>query len=109
MSRVRSTAAEMAFQHLAQTERVVRCEAERRECKSRLRILDAMAEELDDQLIYVAQFKKQWLDHRQQLEEERQRMSHDERNDRSSLEAEYVKEINRLIQLLHPTVVATRS
>ncbi|KEG14300.1 hypothetical protein DQ04_00531050 [Trypanosoma grayi] len=61
-----------ALQQQAKTEFIVRLEVQRRHAKGSLRVIDTMIREVDDQLLYVAQFKKEWLQHRKELEAARQ-------------------------------------
>ncbi|CAD2220280.1 hypothetical protein AGDE_04690 [Angomonas deanei] len=102
-SRAKQQAAEISFQHLIRTEKVVRLEAERREAKARLRLLDLMTEVLDDQLVYVAQFKKIWLLQRAQLEEERQDVLSLENEERVKIEKLYSSEANEIIRKYYPS------
>lgn len=62
----------ISLPQLLKAEEVVRYERERRESKQRLLLLDSFLSDLDEQLLYVAQFKKEWIRHREALEEERQ-------------------------------------
>jgi hypothetical protein len=105
-SRAKLQAAEVALQHFLKTERVVRLECERREAKARLKLIDAMTAELDDQLLYVAQFKKEWLLSRRAMEEARQAMMSEENTKRADVEAEYVRDVNRLLRHHHPASLA---
>ncbi|RNF26293.1 uncharacterized protein Tco025E_01442 [Trypanosoma conorhini] len=75
-----------ALQQQAKTERVVRLEVQRRHAKGSLRVLDSMIREVDDQLLYVAQFKKEWLQHRRELEAARQEILTEETAKRQQLE-----------------------
>eukprot|EP00796_Vickermania_ingenoplastis_P009131 gene9131-6418_t len=77
---------ELSLQQLEGAEKVVRIELERRECKKRLHLLDVMAREVDQQEVYVAQFKKEWLAHRQALERDRQKLVQTESSERERLE-----------------------
>lgn len=104
--RAKQQAAEVALQHFLKTERVVRLECERREAKARLKVIDAMTAELDDQLLYVAQFKKEWLLSRRAMEEARQAVLSEENETRAFVEEEYVREVNGLIRHHHPAALA---
>lgn len=104
--RAKHQAAEVALQHFLKTERVVRLECQRRESKARLKLVDAMAAELDDQLLYVAQFKKEWLLSRRAMENARQALLSEEKEERDYVEEEYVREVNRLLRHHHPSAVA---
>lgn len=106
MSRSKQKAAELATQHLFRTEQVVRLECERRESKARLKLLDTLTEELDDQLLYVAQFKKEWLEHRRDMEEARQMIVREEETHRAEVEEDYIANVNRIIRHYYPSVVA---
>ncbi|EPY29170.1 hypothetical protein STCU_03766 [Strigomonas culicis] len=101
MSRAKQQAAEISFQHLLKTENVVRIEAERREAKARLKLLDVLVEEIDDQLVFVTQFKKLWLQQRVALEDERQKVIDKEEEARQQMEELYVYELNEVLRLIH--------
>lgn len=87
---------EISLPQLLQAEEVVRFERERREAKQRLNLLDSFLSELDEQLLYVAQFKKEWLRHREALEEERQNVIEEERKAREGKERELLGLLHRL-------------
>ncbi|ESL09158.1 hypothetical protein TRSC58_03128 [Trypanosoma rangeli SC58] len=82
----RTNAGGNALQQQAKTERIVRLEVQRRHAKGSLRVLDTMIREVDDQLLYVAQFKKEWLQHRRELEAARQDVLAEEAARRQQLE-----------------------
>ncbi|KAG5511700.1 hypothetical protein JKF63_07298 [Porcisia hertigi] len=98
MFRAKQQAAETALLHFFKTENVVRLECERREAKMRLRLIDAMSDDLDDQLLYVAQFKKEWLQSRRVLEDARQAVVQEEASKREELESEYAKAIKKVLR-----------
>ncbi|AYU75891.1 hypothetical protein conserved [Leishmania donovani] len=103
MSRSRQQQAEeVALHHFFKTERVIRLECERREAKARLKLIDIMSGDLDDQLLCVAQFKKEWLQSRRVLEEARQAVVQEEASKRAYVEEEYVRAINKMIRHYHP-------
>ncbi|CAJ1005562.1 hypothetical protein Q4I28_000882 [Leishmania naiffi] len=102
MSRPKQRAAEVALHHFFKTERVVRLECERREAKARLRLIDTMSGDLDDQLLCVAQFKKEWLQSRRVLEEARQAILQEESSNRADVEDEYRRTTKRVIRHCHP-------
>lgn len=109
MSRAKQQAAEVALLHFFKTERVVRLECERRESKAHLKLIDNMSADLDDQLLYVAQFKKEWLQSRRVLEEARQALVQAEGAKRGDVEEEYVKALNKVIRHHHPLSARSRS
>ncbi|KAG5507947.1 hypothetical protein JIQ42_07241 [Leishmania sp. Namibia] len=102
MSRAKQQAAEVTLQHFFKTERVVRLECERREAKARLKLIDTMSDDLNDQLLCVAQFKKEWLQSRRVLEEAREAIVQEEGSTRAYVEEEYVKAINKVVRQYHP-------
>ncbi|KAG5487544.1 hypothetical protein LSCM1_07501 [Leishmania martiniquensis] len=102
MSRATPQAADVPLQHFIKTERVVRLECERREAKARLKLVDAMSDDLNDQLLCVAQFKKEWLQSRRLLEEARQAIVQEEASTRAYVEEEHVKAINKVVRHYHP-------
>ncbi|KAK7202101.1 hypothetical protein NESM_000279000 [Novymonas esmeraldas] len=108
MSRARQQAVEVAVLHFMKTERVVRVECERREAKARLKLIDVMSADLDDQLLYVAQFKKEWLQSRCALEEAREAIMQEEASRRAYVEEEYVRAINKVIRHHHPLSTRAR-
>lgn len=85
----------------------MRLECERRESKARLRVIDAMMHELEDQLLYVAQFKKEWLQHRRKLEDDRQEVVHEESVRRGLLEEAYTKELNNITRQQYSSTLST--
>lgn len=87
----------------------MRLECERREAKARLKLIDTMAGELDDQLLYVAQFKKEWLLSRRAMEDARQAVSNEENGQRTYVEEKYVREVNRLARHYHPASLAHKT
>ncbi|KPI84432.1 hypothetical protein ABL78_6514 [Leptomonas seymouri] len=99
--RAKQQATEVALQHFLKTERVVRLECERREAKARLKVIDTMSAELDEQLMYVAQFKKEWMLSRRAMEVARQSLMGEEDTRRAYLEDEYVRGMNSLIRHQH--------
>ncbi|GET85717.1 hypothetical protein, conserved [Leishmania tarentolae] len=102
MSRAKQPAAEVTRHHFFKTERVIRLECERREAKARLKLIDTMVGDLNDQLLCVTQFKKEWLQSRRVLEEARQAIVQEEGSKRASIEEEYVRTINKLIRHCSP-------
>ncbi|KPA75611.1 hypothetical protein ABB37_08482 [Leptomonas pyrrhocoris] len=108
-SRAKQLVGEVALQHFMKTERVVRLECERREAKTRLKVIDMMSAELDDQLLYVAQFKKEWLLSRRAMEEERQSVMSEENARRAYVEEEYVRNVNNILRRHHPSSALARA
>lgn len=86
----------VSLPQLAKAEEVVRYERERREAKQRLVLLDSFLSELDEQLLCVAQFKKEWLRHRESLEEDRQNVVKEESNARPKQEKELLQLLRHL-------------
>lgn len=78
---------EISRQEVLKAEKVVRLELQRREAKKRLALLDAMINEMDRQELFVAQFKKEWLQQRQEWEVKRQRVIQKEASERARVEA----------------------
>lgn len=93
---------EALFLQLCKSEHVVRLESERREAKGRLRVMDAMRDSLDDQLLYVAQFKKQWLQHHKLLEVARQDLAALELERRSRVEEDAAAALSTLLRRHQP-------
>ncbi|RNF07178.1 uncharacterized protein TraAM80_03549 [Trypanosoma rangeli] len=93
------------LQQQAKTEWIVRLEVQRRHAKGSLRVLDSMIREVDDQLLYVAQFKKEWLQHRRELEAARQDVLAEEAAKRQQLERHC---LNTQKQLAGRNFVASR-
>lgn len=106
MSRSKQQVREAVFLHLYKTEQVVRLESERREAKARLRLMDAMTDALNDQLLYVAQFKKQWLQHRLRLEEERCALMDAEEEWRAGILEEGAAELKTVVRRYDPKIKA---
>lgn len=76
----------LTLQQLVKIEEVVRTELERRSEKKRVAICDEMLEEIDQQLIFVAQFKKEWIRQQQMLESHRLNVVAEESTVRHQLE-----------------------
>ncbi|CCW67523.1 unnamed protein product [Phytomonas sp. Hart1] len=88
---------DMLFHQLYKLECVVRLEEERREAKMRLRLLNMMSQEVDKQITFVAQFKKQWLQNRLTQEQQRQELMDGESKWRLYIEEEYSRELRDLV------------
>lgn len=86
----------VSLQQLSKAEKVVRLELERREAKKRLVLFDTMLGELDQQLVYVAQFKKEWLLQRQTMERDRQKLMREEVVERERREKQILLSLSRL-------------
>lgn len=86
----------VSLPQLVKAEEVVRYERERREAKQRLALLDSFLSELDEQLLCVAQFKKEWLRHRESVEDDRQNVVKEESNARRTQEKELLKLLRHL-------------
>ncbi|KAH9601560.1 hypothetical protein LSM04_003904 [Trypanosoma melophagium] len=84
------------LQQQARTEHIVRLELQRRHAKGLLRVIDNMMGEVDDQLMYVAQFKKEWLQHRKELEAARQQIIAEEIKQREKREEAYLQALTEL-------------
>ncbi|ORC85378.1 uncharacterized protein TM35_000351220 [Trypanosoma theileri] len=83
-------------QQQVRTEHIVRLEVQRRHAKGLLRVFDTMIGDLDDQLMYVAQFKKEWLQHRKELEAARQQIIAEELTQREKREEAYLQALAEL-------------
>ncbi|EAN93498.1 hypothetical protein C3747_148g445c [Trypanosoma cruzi] len=92
----RGNATSSALQQQAKTERIVRLEVQRRHAKGTLRVIDAMIRDVDDQLLYVAQFKKEWLQHRKELEAARQELLAEELTRRQQFEKHCLHTLHQL-------------
>ncbi|EAN76860.1 hypothetical protein, conserved [Trypanosoma brucei brucei TREU927] len=89
-----------ALQQQIRTERIVRMEVQRRQAKGTLRVIDNMIREIDDQLAYVSQFKKEWLQHQRKCEEVRQEVVKEEIKLRSQFLEEEKEELEKLLKLV---------
>ncbi|CCW64804.1 unnamed protein product [Phytomonas sp. EM1] len=88
---------DVLFQQLYKLECVVRLEEERREARARLRLLDMMSIEVDKQIAFVSQFKKQWLQNRLTQEQQRQELMDAESKWRLFIEEEYSRMLRDLV------------
>lgn len=86
----------VSLQQLTKAEKVVRLELERREAKKRLVLFDTMLAELDQQLVYVAQFKKEWLLQRQTMERDRQKLMREETTERERRSQQWFLSLSKL-------------
>ena len=78
-----------AFRHIQKTEKIVRLEVQRRSIRDAMRLHDGMLQELDEQLAYVADFKREWLVHMKSLEFERQELIGRSEHERRAMENEW--------------------
>ncbi|KAG8346968.1 hypothetical protein ERJ75_001747800 [Trypanosoma vivax] len=92
-----SNGREGPLQQQMRTERIVRLEVQRRHAKGTLRVFDNMIREVDDQLLYVSHFKKEWLQHRRQLEDVRQEIVKSETTARKQLLEEETSAVRSLM------------
>lgn len=92
----------VSVHQVEKAEEVVRLELQRREAKKRMNLLDAMLSELDQQAIYAAQFKKEWLLQRQALERERQKVSQEELREREAIK----EKERRVVRDVHASFMA---
>jgi hypothetical protein len=86
-----------ALRHIQKTERIVRLEIQRRSVKDALRIYDEIQKDVDEQLHFVAQFKREWLALMKVLEVARQELVGREVAGRNSTEYEYRQQTEALI------------
>jgi hypothetical protein len=86
-----------ALRHLQKTERIVRLEIQRRAVKDTIRIYDEIQKDVDEQLHFVSQFKREWLALMKVLEVSRQEVVAREVYARNSVEAEYRQQTEALI------------
>lgn len=72
---------------LVQTnEAVIRLELQRRMLREKMQVNDNMIRDIDEHLVYVVQFKKEWLHHMRLMESERRTVSTEEATGRKRLE-----------------------
>jgi hypothetical protein len=79
------------------TEKIVRLEVQRRSIRDAIRIHDDMMEDLDAQLAYVNDFKREWLAHMQRLEDARRAMMDASYEERSHIESEWFSTTTDLV------------
>lgn len=92
-----------SFRHLQRTEKVVRLEIERRSIRESIRVHDDMMHFVNEQLQYVADFKREWLAHMRGLELERQEEVAREAQSRQVLEDACAAELSKRIIELQST------
>ena len=86
-----------ALRHLQKTERIVRLEIQRRAVKDTIRVFDEIQKDVDEQLHFVAQFKREWLVHMKVLEVSRQELAAREVHGRNAVDSEYRQATENLI------------
>lgn len=85
------------------TEKIVRLEVQRRSIRDAIRIHDDMMEDLDAQLAYVNDFKREWLAHMQRLEDARRTMMDVSFLERSKIESEWFSTTTDLVTSMTTT------
>lgn len=80
-----------AVKHIQKTEKIVRLEIQRRSIRDAIRIHDDMASLVEEQLSYVADFKREWLSHMRRLESERQEWVAKEASARQALDEQWLQ------------------
>lgn len=91
-----------ALRHMHKTEKIVRLEVQRRSIRDAIRIHDEMVEDLDAQLAYVGDFKREWLLHMQRLEDARRQCMEKSFKERGDVEAEWFASTTELLASLSP-------
>jgi hypothetical protein len=86
-----------ALRHIQKTERIVRLEIQRRAVKDTIRIYDEIQKDVDEQLHFVSQFKREWLALMKVLEVSRQEVVAREVYSRNQVEAEWRQQTESLI------------
>jgi hypothetical protein len=94
-----STASELieSVRHLQRTEKVVRLEIERRSIREAIRTHDEMVQFVEEQLQYVADFKREWLSHMRGLELERQEEISREAYERQRVEEAWTAAVESVV------------
>lgn len=87
-----------ACRQLVHDENQHRVEIERREAKARSRVIDASTRIIDDQLLYVAQLKREWLRHKNEVHASCRVVMEQESARRATLQEAYVNELSKLLR-----------
>ena len=88
-----------AEKHIVKTERIVRLELQRRELKEAININEHVLNEIDEQLAFTAQLKKDWLHHMRRLEVDRRQVITEETLARGHIDEEMRNETEQLVFL----------
>lgn len=92
-----------ALRHMHKTEKIVRLEVQRRSIRDAIRIHDDMIEDLDAQLAYVNDFKREWLAHMQRLEDARRAVMDSSLQERGNIDAEWFRSTTDLVTSMTTT------